>query len=218
MKKTVVSLLILFSAVLASAGKPMAVFGHPSDVSSITKGLLKPVGIQYETPKKWLADNELAKYSVIYFGERRAAGAEYSDAIKNYVKNGGIVVFAGSAVLGFTKSSRTLTAAQDFLGFAYIGNMGKVKVEQVDFNNSAEAKALKMAGKSFTWQTGFNTYPTKIKSAKSLPKLFRRENVIRRRWSIMSAKVKSGGSLRNISASFLLKKTPVSLTKTVTSF
>ncbi len=166
MKKTVVSLLILFSAVLASAGKPVAVFGHPSDVSSITKGLLKPVGIKYETPKKWLSASEMAKYSVIYIGERRPAGAEYGDAIRNYVKNGGILVFTGSGVLNFTKSSRSLTAAQDFLGFAYIGNMGGIKVEKVEFNKSAEAKALKLDGKIFTWNIGFNTSPSKLKSGK----------------------------------------------------
>ena len=143
MKKTVVSLLILFSAVLASAGKPVAIFGHPSDVSSLCKAVLKPVGIKYETPQKFPASGELSKYSVIYFGERRTAGAEYSDAIKNYVKNGGIVIFTGSAVISFTKSSRTLTAAQDVLGFAYIGNMNGINVEKVEFNNSAEAKALK---------------------------------------------------------------------------
>ena len=166
MKKTVVSLLILFSAVIASAGKPVAVFGHSSDVGSVVKGLLKPVGIQYETPKKWLSADEMSKYSVIYFGERRIAGAEYSAAFKNYVKNGGIVIFTGSAVVGFTKSTRTLTAAQDFLGFGYVSNMNKIKVEKVEFNNSAAAGTLNLAGKSFTWNIGFNAYPSKISSGK----------------------------------------------------
>ncbi len=159
----IVSALLMLSSVYA--GKPMAVFGHPSDVSSITKGLLKPVGIQYETPKKWLADNELSKYSVIYFGERNA-GAAFSPAFTEYVKKGGIVIFTGSAPTGFAGKSRDLTAAQDFLGFAYIGNMNKVKVEKVVFSNSPDAAALKFAGKTITWGDGYNAYPSKIKSAK----------------------------------------------------
>ena len=105
MKKIVLLLSLFCVFSLSAAGKPVAVFGHPSDVSSITKGLLKPVGIKYETPKKWLSASEMAKYSVIYIGERRPAGAEYGDAIRNYVKNGGILVFTGSGVLNFTKSS-----------------------------------------------------------------------------------------------------------------
>ena len=171
MKKIIVLLLTLFSAVLF-AGKPAAIFGHPSDVSHLTKGLLKPVGIKFETPKKWLTPQELSKYAVIYFGERNA-GATFSPELAEYVKNGGIVIFTGSAPTGFTGKSRDLSAAQDFLGFSYIGNMGKVKVDKVVFNDSPDAAALKFSGKTFTWTVGYNAYPTKIrKSAKVISNAF----------------------------------------------
>ena len=167
MKKIVALLLCAFSAMLFAAGKPAAIFGHPSDVSTLTKAVLKPAGLKFEIPKKWLAPAEMSKYAVIYFGERNG-GATFSPAFTEYVKNGGIVIFTGSAPTGFTGKVRDLSAAKDFLGFAYIGNMGKVKVESVVFNDSPESAALKFAGKTITWGDGYNAYPSKIKSAKVL--------------------------------------------------
>ena len=155
MKKIIVLSLVASFATLLSAAKPAAIFGHPSDVSSLTKAVLKPVGIKFETPKKWLTPQEMDKYSVIYFGER-CAGAAFSPAFTEYVKKGGIVIFTGSALTGFAGKSRDLTAAQDFLGFAYIGNMGKVKVDKVVFNDSPDAAAMKFAGKTITWGDGYN--------------------------------------------------------------
>lgn len=173
MKKFLLSTFAVLSAfALSAAGKPAAIFGHPSDVSHLTKGFLKPVGIKFETPKKWLTPQEFNKYAVIYFGERNA-GATFSPELAEYVKNGGVVIFTGSAPTGFTGKSRDLSAAQDFLGFSYIGNMGKVKVDKVVFNDSPDAAALKFSGKTFTWTVGYNAYPAKIrKSAKVISNAF----------------------------------------------
>lgn len=166
MKKTISLLLTVFSVTLLAAGKPAAIFGHPNDVHTLAKALLKPCGVRFETPSKFPAPEEMQKYAVIYFGERRVKGAEYSPALAEYVKNGGVVILTGSAAVGFAGKSRDLSKIQDFTGFAYIGNMNKIKVEKVVFNSSPEAAALNMAGKSFTWNTGFNAYASKLKGGK----------------------------------------------------
>ena len=165
MKKTVLFMLALLSAPIFAAGKPVAVFGHPSDVSRMVKDVLKPVGIAAETPKEWPKANELNKYSVIYMGESLAKGAKYDSNIENFVKNGGILIFGGSASNNFSGQKRVLSNAINFTGFGYTGNAGKFKVDHVKFKSSPTAKALGFAGQTVTWQHGFNTYPAKIKSA-----------------------------------------------------
>ncbi|MBR7107769.1 MAG: DUF4838 domain-containing protein [Lentisphaeria bacterium] len=166
MKKVTVAFFAIFAVfTLAAAGKPVAVFGHPGDVKSIKTGVLQPAGIAFETPAKFPSPTELDKYSVIYFGERRPAGAEYSSALENFVKNGGTVIFSGSAVISFTGKSRDVSKAAAFLGFSYASNMNKIKVAAVEFNNSALAGELGFAGKKMRWDTGFNTAASKIKSA-----------------------------------------------------
>ena len=164
MKKSIVFILSFFALSLLAAGKPVAVFGHPSDVSRISKDVLKPVGIKAETPKAWLKANELDKYSVIYFGERRGVAAEYTPALAEFVKNGGILIFSGSSPIGFTGQKRVLSKALDFLGYGYHGNLQGVKVDKIAFKDTPVAKELGFAGKSFTWKDGLNSYPTKVKS------------------------------------------------------
>ena len=164
MKKTLFFLSALFSLTMFAAGKPAAIFGHPSDVSRMAKDVLKPVGIKAEAPKDWLKAADFGKYAVIYFGERRITGAEYSQALADYVKNGGILIFSGGSPIGFTGKSRVLTKAEDFLGYSYHGNTKGVKADKVEFKSTPLAKELGFAGKSFTWKDGFNSYLSKIKS------------------------------------------------------
>ncbi|MBQ9088074.1 MAG: DUF4838 domain-containing protein [Lentisphaeria bacterium] len=166
MKKIFIVFVAFFAVfALAATGKPVAVFGHPGDVKSISTGVLQPANIAFEKPQKWLTPAEMSKYSVIYFGERRPAGALYSAALENFVKDGGTVIFTGSAVVSFTGKTRDLSKAANFLGFSYAANMNKVKVSAVEFNNSAIAKELGFAGKKEMWNTGFNVAATEIKGA-----------------------------------------------------
>ena len=165
MKKTILFLLTLLSAPLFAAGKPAAVFGHPSDVSRIMKDVLKPVGIVAVTPQAWPKAGEFSKYSVIYMGESLAKGAKYDSNIENFVKNGGILIFGGGSSYDFTGQKRSLAKAANFTGFAYTGNASKVKVSHVKFKNTPTAKALDFANQEITWNIGFSSYPAKLKSA-----------------------------------------------------
>ena len=65
MKKTLLFLVALLSLQTFADGKPVALFGHSSDVSRMRKEVLQPIGIALETPEVWLKPEEMKKYSVI---------------------------------------------------------------------------------------------------------------------------------------------------------
>ena len=163
MKKTIALLLSLLTLSGIAAGKPVALFGHDSDVSRMRKEVLQPLGIAVETPKAWLKPEEMSKYSVIYFGEGKD-GALYSDAFDKYVSNGGIIILTGSSPIGFTGQNRVLSKAVNFLGYGYHGNTKAVGIKKVIFKTTPTAKALGLSGETFTWKDGMPSYPDKVKN------------------------------------------------------
>ena len=163
MKKTFLFLAALLSLQMFAAGKPVALFGHDSDVSRMRKEVLQPLGIAVETPKAWLKPEEMSKYSVIYFGEGKD-GALYSDAFDKYVSNGGIIILTGSSPIGFTGQNRVLSKAVNFLGYGYHCNSKAVGIKKVIFKTTPTAKALGLSGETFTWKDGMPSYPDKVKN------------------------------------------------------
>lgn len=168
MKKTLLFLVALLSLQTFADCKPVALFGHSSDVSRMRKEVLQPAGIALETPNAWLKPEEMKKYSVIYFGEKRVAGADYSKAFTDYVSNGGIIIFTGGSPIGLTGKSRVLNQAAGFLGYNYHTNLSEVKIEKIDFKTTPTAKALGFSGKSFTWKNGISSCPDKIKNLETV--------------------------------------------------
>ena len=166
MKKFFVLFAFSFTLALSAAGKPAAVFGHPGDLRTMKSNVLSPDGIAAEYPSEWLSPDEMNKYSVIYIGERRPPDFKVNSALENFVKNGGIVIFTGSSVVGLCGKSRDLSAVEHLLGFKYIANMNKVKVSAVEFDASPLAAELKTASRKFKWDCGFNNSASKITSAR----------------------------------------------------
>lgn len=133
MKSTTIALfagILTFCNILTAApaenGLPALLLGAPWDAKSVENDIFRANNLKCVRSEKWIEPSEYHNYSVVYLGEglkQYPPGSNWSspkdcEEVRQYVKNGGIIILAGGVGYNLTGRNRDLSLVGDILGFS----------------------------------------------------------------------------------------------------